>query len=400
MAMRVIDMLKDYPEIELFGREKSYQLYQLIIEKEKDKSLLAYLIALGIPVSSALSLATKLVSDVCRIIDTLIQTIQKGEYGGGNVQTLLVDAVEYCRSILGILSGVFVALYSPSYAAKTFLTIPANPSNTFLTPKEGAYLYAMGDRLHAFLRKHEIDYRICSGTALGALREGGIILNDDDIDLMLHPSSVEKFTHLIQNRTLTRETGIAVETQAFTGGWQCFYPDSPRGQTNTPTALIGKPFVDIFPGVIRKLGNKEVITYGEDKMYLQSKGDHFTAEEWGKPTLYSFGPTKLLGIERGAMKNYLWRCYGPAALNYKTLLYPHETYSAVYGSPLRTYSILSKQPTPRYMRHVAPTPLDFDRRVYDAKIALANTQDTSTKGHLEQIEQCPEEFQTPLARAC
>ncbi len=384
--MPFVDVLKKYPEIELFSREKGYQLFEFITKKEKDQSPLAYLIALGIPVYSALNLASKLVSDACRIIDTIIQSINQREYAGGNIQTLIVDVAEYCRSFAGMLVGALVALYSPSYAAEKFLTITTDSTSSLLTPDEGARLYAMGDRLHAFFVRHKIEYRICSGTALGTQREGGIIRNDDDIDLMLHPDSVEQFKRLMQDATFTKETGISIEPQEVTGGWQCFYEDSPKGAPNTPTEHIGKPFVDIFPGTIRYLGGKPIITYGEDKMYLQSKGDHFTAEEWGTRTLYPFGPTHLFGVEPKAMKNYLWRCYGPSALNFKTRLYPHEAYSALYANPLRAYSILSQHPAPRYMKHVAPTPLDFDQEVYDAKIALPNIPEVWNEDvHPEEI---------------
>ena len=101
--MPFVDVLKKYPEIELFSREKGYQLFEFITKKEKDQSPLAYLIALGIPVYSALNLASKLVSDACRIIDTIIQSINQREYAGGNIQTLIVDVAEYCRSFAGML---------------------------------------------------------------------------------------------------------------------------------------------------------------------------------------------------------------------------------------------------------------------------------------------------------
>lgn len=368
-----LEFLKKYPEIDLFSREKSFEYYQLITEKVQNKSPLAYLLALGIPFSSALTIACKLISDSCRVIDTIIQSIAQKEYAGGNIQTLAVDGAEYGRSIFGMLGGALVGLFSPGYAAETFLTIAADPAKTFLTSDEGARLYAMGDRLHDFFVRQKIDYRICSGTALGALREGGIIRNDDDIDLMIHPDSVSKLKKLIENGTLALETGISIETQPLTGGWQCFYSDSPKGKPGTPTELIGKPFVDIFPGTRRLWGEKQIITYGENTMYLQSKGDHFTDKEWDTPTLYAFGPTKLFGVESNAMKDYIARSYGTSALKFKTRLYPHEVYSQLWSSPLSTYSILSKHPSPRYMRQVSPAPLDFDKTVYDAKRALDTT---------------------------
>lgn len=372
--MTFLEFLKKYPVIELFSRGMSYELYKQIREFDASKSPLAYLIALGIPVSSALTIAGKLATDACRALDTIIQSIQHREYAGGNVQTLVVDGAEYVRSGCGLLTGALLALYSPRVAAETFLTIAADPSKAFLTADEGARLYAMGDRLHAFFVRHAIDYRICSGTALGAIREKGIILNDDDIDLMIHPDYVLKLKTLIENGSLTQETGISIEPQIVTGGWQCFYADSPKGEPGTPTEKIGKPFIDIFPGTWRVLGSHPIITFGVDTMYLQSKGDHFTQEEWGKPCLYPFGPTQLYGVRESALRQYLSRCYGPSALFYKTRLYPHEVYSGIYAHPLSAFSVLSRYPAPRYMRNVSPSPLGFDQAVYAEKRALASPE--------------------------
>ena len=65
--MTVAAVLKKYPEIELFSRDKGYDLYQLIMQLERDQSPLAYLIGLGIPVYSALNIVSKIVTDVCRV---------------------------------------------------------------------------------------------------------------------------------------------------------------------------------------------------------------------------------------------------------------------------------------------------------------------------------------------
>lgn len=370
--MSILNTLKQYPELELYSKEKGYELYQLILQLERDQSLWVYVVGLGIPAHSALNLLSKMITDLCRIIDTVIQTIVQGEYAGGNVQTLLVDAVEYVRSFIGMTLGLFVMVYSPSYAAELFLTAPADPDTVYLTPDEGARLYAMADVLHAFFIRHKIDYRISCGTALGALREGGVIRNDDDMDLMIHPDSVEKFKNLCETGVFTRETGIDIVAQEFTGGWQCFYSDSPKGAPNTPLEHTGKPFIDIFPGISRLLCGQPIITYGNANMSLQSKGDYFTEADWATCVEYPFGPTHLFGIEPKAMEDYLYRSYGPSALKYVNRLYPHEAYTAIYQSPLSIFSILSQHPSPRALRHVCPSPLDFDQEVYESKRALAN----------------------------
>lgn len=374
---KIFNWIKRYPELEMFGKEGSYQLHTFIIEE--NNSLLSYFAALIIPISCTLSLVTKLLSDTCRAIHTIVESIRTREYAGGNIQTLLVDAAEYTRHIFGIIFGLPTALlWSPKTAADAFLTKPANPAKTFLNQKEGSRLYSMGDLLHKFFVTHNIDYRICSGTALGARRESGIIRNDDDIDLMLHPDSVEQFKTLVNNGTFEKETGINIRPQPWTGGWQSFCADSPKGEKGSPLEHIGKPFVDIFPGVWRNVANNNVITYGKDNMFYQSKGDYFTKEEWDeKPVLYPFGPTKLYGIK--SIDGYIERSYGPLALNYITLLYPHDAYSKIYAKPLKTFSILSDYPTPRFLRHVQKAPLAHDKNDYVVNVSKWSHEEPEAK---------------------
>ncbi|KTC85003.1 LicD family protein [Legionella brunensis] len=378
-SRKILNTFKRYPEIEIFGKESSYKYYNLI--NGINNPLLSRLVASGIPISCALSLVSKLLSDICRIIDTIIESIRIGEFAIGNTQSLLVDTVEYLRQFTGVVLGIFVAWYSPELAAKSFLTNPVDSSISFLDKREAAHLYSMADLLHKFFIKHNIDYRICCGTALGAKREGGIIRNDDDIDLMLHPDSIEVFKALVDDGTFTEETGISIKNQSWTGGWQTFYADSPKGMAGSPLEGIGKPFIDIFPGTWRKKGNKDVISYGEDRMYNLSRDDYFTAEEWNEsPELYSFGPTKLYGIK--SIESYLVRSYGPLALKYTALIYPHDVYSQIYATPLRTFSILTQNAAPCYMRHEKKAPLDFDEMEFSIRTShWINEEKVSQDGH-------------------
>lgn len=366
----VTDFFKQYPQIEKFGKSVSYELYQSLAEQEQN--FYTYLRATAIPVVSALNIICKLITDVCCLIHTVIQSIAERRYSGGNILTLMVCASEYCRNLLGCLLGVpFSLLFTPRYAASIFLVPGADSSQPFLPEKESALLYAMADKLHEFFKEHNIDYRICCGTALGAKREQGIIRNDDDVDLMIHPKSVESFTQLVNDGIFSRKTGISIQKQPVTGGWQSFYEESPKGGKGTPMEKIGFPFVDIFPGVYRKLKDEWVITYGESKMYYQSPGDYFTNEEWGTPELYTFGPTKLYGIK--LITAYLERCYGPLALDYVSRLYPHEVYATIFGHPLKAFSTLMPHATPRYYKQLSPAPLGYDLDTYHSKTAFGKT---------------------------
>ena len=50
--------------------------------------------------------------------------------------------------------------------------------------------------VHSFLKMNNIDYSLCGGSLLGAIREGGFIPWDDDIDIMVDRTNFEKMIKL------------------------------------------------------------------------------------------------------------------------------------------------------------------------------------------------------------
>ena len=75
-----------------------------------------------------------------------------------------------------------------------------NPNVHLLTDAEirkvQTLLLSMMDDIHAFCKKHGIRYVMSGGCALGAIRHGGFIPWDDDIDLSLPRSDYERFCRL------------------------------------------------------------------------------------------------------------------------------------------------------------------------------------------------------------
>lgn len=61
-----------------------------------------------------------------------------------------------------------------------------------------ANLLIMLKELDAFCRKHNIEYSLCGGSLLGAVRHKGFIPWDDDIDIMMIRPEYEKFLSIAQ----------------------------------------------------------------------------------------------------------------------------------------------------------------------------------------------------------
>lgn len=334
-------------DLESIHLKASYQL-GLFIEKETNP-LYSRVQALAIPVLCAVGELIKLTADAKRLIQIAIRSISSFSFKTGNIRRIATHICEHLRNVAGITTGIFIGLYSPLTARKIFLTAKAEKSlKRKLTPDTAATLYSVAYAVSHFFKKHNIDYRICSGSLLGAVRHGGIVPWDDDIDLMIHPNCVKKCKKLFEDGTFKLETGIDVKKQPFSGNWECFHPNSPKGEGAFKD--IGLPFIDIFKTKWDK--DKEKISHGSRTMEAFFPNEYFSVQEWNEAKEYPFGPLQLTSIQDA--KSYLTRHYGDDVFDFayqgphhdilgKAIHEPFSffknAYTAfwTYGLPQRTY---------------------------------------------------------------
>ena len=104
------------------------------------------------------------------------------------------------------------------------------------------------DYVDAFCRKHDIKYTISGGTLLGAVRHGGYIPWDDDMDIQMLRAEYERFTELWNNEKAHHGYFEMVNIES---GNNMGYPFGKVHDTRTVT-YIGKfertgVYIDVFP---------------------------------------------------------------------------------------------------------------------------------------------------------
>jgi hypothetical protein len=317
--------------------------------------------ATAIPFFCFLGETAKAVNDVNRLLSMVYRSFKTKKIVNGNVQSGVVHVCEHLRNLAGTVSGLFFGVYSPQESRKAFLTVKAEKLQTKLNQDAAARLYSLGFALSKFFTQHNIDYRICSGSLLGAVRHKGIIPWDDDIDLMLHPTSIKKFKALVEDGTFTKQTGLGIKWQNFTGGWQCFHQDSPKGRGLLEG--IGTPFVDIFCTKIEK--KEKRIVYINQEMQKLSTGDYFTINEWNKSKKYPFGPIELISIQKAVP--YISRCYGRDSLNFASQTMHHDVLAGMHQNPFDIKGNLSKiwkYGLPRRTFIADKSPIVYDKKAF------------------------------------
>lgn len=112
-------------------------------------------------------------------------------------------------------------------------------------------LLDMTIKIDEICKKYGIQYSLSSGTVLGAVRHGGFIPWDDDLDLMFVRSEYERFLQIPDEEF--RKYGFTLQ-RAFTKEWPMFFSKVRKDGTTFiekyPNKLKGAHqgiYIDIFP---------------------------------------------------------------------------------------------------------------------------------------------------------
>lgn len=97
-------------------------------------------------------------------------------------------------------------------------------------------------------KKENISYSLFAGSLIGAVREGGIIPWDDDIDIILDPKNLEKLKRILTKNSNTRYKLLTNDTEET-----YYYPHAKMVDTKTEVEEIGckqikgyGAYIDVF----------------------------------------------------------------------------------------------------------------------------------------------------------
>lgn len=191
-------------------------------------------------------------------------------------------------------------------------TVPATDKDLPRTPPEnvGALYSCLAD-LIPVLEKHNVAYWAFCGTALGMVRHGGMIPWDDDIDLAIYASDIDK---LIAAQEDLNETGLSL--YQANGYYKILkIGGTPIAKEDEPDAFYPwtYPFIDLFP-----LSECDgIVHYSNERLRKGLPKEYFTADQLQPPLPYAdFGPLKLPLPHRS--EEHLNRIYG---LDWPTIAY-------------------------------------------------------------------------------
>lgn len=189
---------------------------------------------------------------------------------------------------------------------------PHNNDTTIISPKTILQLYQMLKDIHELFTLANIVYWIDGGTLLGAVRHGGIIPWDDDVDIAIRTTDVQKLLSL--ESTFNK---IGYELMKIPNiGYKVF----PLNGSVINGYEWKYPSLDIF--VMNVDREKNTYEYTEEKASLwwgKCKHDY---RDLFPLKLYKFGDYQVFGP--GSPFKYMMRCYGDDWNTHWYSIWDHE----------------------------------------------------------------------------
>ena len=184
------------------------------------------------------------------------------------------------------IAAIVIVCTSVIMAGVMFVVVCSCIPSIRLSPSDILRLYQLMKDADELFAKHGIAYVVESGTLLGAVRHGGIIPIDDDLDIQIRNVDEAEFVRKLLPEFV--KLGYGWKPQGF--GYQIYHQPSGRKF----------PFLDVF--IVTTDGTR---THGKEKCFDKF---HFLETELYPITRYTFGNLEVNGPRDPA--GFLTRAYG------------------------------------------------------------------------------------------
>lgn len=183
-------------------------------------------------------------------------------------------------------------------------------------PEKIDQVYDVIQEFSAVAAEIGLDYKMCSGTALGAIRHHGIIPWDDDGDFVMLNGEREKVERAIKDGVFQKR---GLEAQFYPGmeNYQIRFTDEEKGRRGYSTPAAIDLFLMESLRVIENGKSVERIGYSSTFIAEHFPHDYFTSEEWNHSEEWAFGPgekIRLRGLSPEDTERYVQRAYGKDCL--------------------------------------------------------------------------------------
>ena len=148
----------------------------------------------------------------------------------------------------------------------------------YLSPKDSYSLYKLFYEASQLLEKNGIVYWITAGTFLGAVRSGGIIKWDDDIDIMIPVQYKDKLYKLFKDDNTLR-----------------IYNNNNKYCDKISYRNNDKLFIDIFYGNTTLHNGKSIIDHNNFWCICAWPNEYFYLDELFPLRKYKFGACEVYG---------------------------------------------------------------------------------------------------------
>lgn len=197
-----------------------------------------------------------------------------------------------------------------STASRLLEVIPQRSSQIpYLSADEADQIYALMKKVDALFLKNGISYWATAGTLLGAIRHGGLIPWDDDLDICILEKDERKLLELEADLVRMDLELHYCSTDAFD-----FYKIYPRDGLDIDTA-DGEdrpwkyPYVDVFVVALERNHEfEDIYVHRSPRCYQYFHKEKFHYSQIAHPTRAPFGPISI-SVPHDA-ESFLDACFG------------------------------------------------------------------------------------------